>query len=137
MQINTVALVTKKEKIYFRILLGANISFWAGSFLCLFGPFKLPIIFIYLYFLFTFLLAFLGQGLYMGYLKNSAIKVSEKQLPGVLRTVKNLSAKIGLEKIPDIFIIESGGLLNAFATKFLLGSRNFVFIYSDILELAF
>jgi Zn-dependent protease with chaperone function len=42
--------------------------------------------------------------------------------------------KLGLSKVPAIYVLQSGGLLNAFATRFL--GRDFVIIYSDILEMA-
>jgi Zn-dependent protease with chaperone function len=37
--------------------------------------------------------------------------------------------------VPEVYIVQEGGILNAFATRFL--GRNFVVIYSDILELAY
>ncbi|UQD53065.1 hypothetical protein C0971_14150 [Bacillus methanolicus] len=40
---------------------------------------------------------------------------------------------MGLTNIPDIYIVESEGILNAFATRFF--RRNVVALYSGILEL--
>jgi len=36
-------------------------------------------------------------------------------------------------ELPDIYIVQSGGLLNAFATRFF--GRHFVVLYSDIVEM--
>jgi len=37
--------------------------------------------------------------------------------------------------MPDTYVLQSGGMLNAFATRF--ASRDFAVIYSDVLELAY
>jgi len=42
---------------------------------------------------------------------------------------------LGLEKIPTVYLVQAGGLLNAYATRFF--GRNYVVLYSDILETAF
>jgi Zn-dependent protease with chaperone function len=39
-----------------------------------------------------------------------------------------------MDETPAIFVLQSGGVLNAFATRFL--GRNFVVLYSDVLALA-
>lgn len=38
-------------------------------------------------------------------------------------------------KMPEIYVLQQGGMLNALATKFL--GKNFVVIYSDVLEVAY
>jgi Zn-dependent protease with chaperone function len=43
------------------------------------------------------------------------------------------SRRLNMET-PDIFVLQAGGILNAFATRFL--GRNFVILYSDVLALA-
>jgi Zn-dependent protease with chaperone function len=40
---------------------------------------------------------------------------------------------MNINKIPDMYVIESGGILNAFAARFF--GRNMVVFYSDIFEL--
>ena len=44
------------------------------------------------------------------------------------------SRRLGMDETPAIFVLQSGGVLNAFATRFL--GRNFVILYSDVLALA-
>jgi Zn-dependent protease with chaperone function len=41
---------------------------------------------------------------------------------------------LGLARAPDVFVLQAGGLLNAFATRFL--GRDFVVLYSDVLAVA-
>jgi tetratricopeptide (TPR) repeat protein len=44
-----------------------------------------------------------------------------------------MAEQLELKKVPPLFILESGGLLNAFATRF--GGKNYIAIYSDIFAL--
>jgi Zn-dependent protease with chaperone function len=77
---------------------------------------------------------FMARGMFMGRLRGNAIRVSAKQLPTVHRQVQEHSRAMQLKTAPDIYVIQAGGLMNAFATRFL--GRDFVVIYSDILEMA-
>ena len=59
-----------------------------------------------------------SHGLMIGHIKGNAVKVSNSQFPEVYKAAENLSYKIGLESIPDIYVLQSGGMINAFATRF-------------------
>ncbi|MFZ4398652.1 MAG: M48 family metallopeptidase [Bacteroidales bacterium] len=74
-------------------------------------------------------------GILIGNLKGNAIKISTDQFPDIYEIALEQSAKLGLKKTPDIYLLQAGGLLNAFATRF--SGRNYVVIYSDILEEAY
>ena len=86
------------------------------------------------YGLFFVLIGFVVRGLTMGSLRGNAIRVSERQFPTLHRQVQDHAVRLHMKRVPDVYVIESGGLLNAFATRFL--GRNFVVVYSDVLELA-
>ena len=75
------------------------------------------------------------MGILVGYLKGNAIKITENQFPDIYKIVAKQSEQLGLSKIPDVYILQAGGLLNAFATRFM--GRNYVVIYSDIVEEAY
>ena len=74
------------------------------------------------------------RGMFIGSLRGNAIRVSERQFPRLHEQVKQHAAAIGLPQMPDVFVLQSGGAMNAFATRFF--SRDFVVIYSDVLALA-
>ena len=74
------------------------------------------------------------HGLALGRVRGNSVRVSERQFPQLHRLAAAHARKLGMEKVPAIYLMQSGGLLNAFATRFL--GRDFVIIYSDILELA-
>jgi Zn-dependent protease with chaperone function len=79
-------------------------------------------------------LGLLAHGLALGRIRGNAVRVSERQFPLLQRLAVAHARKLGLAKVPAIYVMQSGGLLNAFATRFL--GRDFVIIYSDVLELA-
>jgi hypothetical protein len=68
----------------------------------------------------------------IAHIKGHGVKLSERQLPEIYARVAAASEKLGLDRVPEVYIMQAGGALNAFATK--LTSRNFVVIYSDLLE---
>jgi Zn-dependent protease with chaperone function len=80
------------------------------------------------------LVGLFAHGLALGRIRGNAVRVSERQFPQLHRLAAAHSRRLGLKRAPDIYVMESGGLLNAFATRFL--GRDFVILYSDVLALA-
>jgi Zn-dependent protease with chaperone function len=120
------SLIEKKEKIYLYIVSVVSIILYITAFASIVG-----ILYLILFLLATKLLT----GIYIGRLRQNAIKVSEMQFAEIYQIIKNYSSKLHLKKIPEVYILQSNGVLNAFATRFL--SRNFVVLFSDILDLAY
>jgi Zn-dependent protease with chaperone function len=60
------------------------------------------------------------------------VKLSETQLPDLYGRCKAAAYKLGLDEVPEVYVVQSGGVLNAFATKLL--SRRFVIIYSELVN---
>ncbi len=119
------SLVYPKEVLYFRISLVISIIVYLMLIFSIIGIF---------YILMGALIGLILQGLLIGNLRGNGVKVSEEQFPEVYRIASDLAKKMEMD-LPAIYIIQAGGMLNAFATKFL--GRGFVVIYSDILELAY
>lgn len=65
-------------------------------------------------------------------IRGNSVKLSQRQMPDLYSRVEKLSQRIGLKNVPDVYLLQSGGVLNAFATRF--GSRNFIVLYSDIVK---
>jgi len=80
------------------------------------------------------LLGMFAHGLALGRVRGNAVRVSDRQLPQLHRLAAAHARRLGLRRVPEVYVMESGGLLNAFATRFL--GRDFVIVYSDVLELA-
>ena len=120
------SLVCKKERSYFVVSLIVSILVYLIAVVSIVGL---------LYIFIGVIFAFFVNGLLIGSFKGNGIKITEKQFPEVYQIVQKFSKQMKLKRIPDVYVIESGGLLNAFTLKFL--GRNFVVIYSDVLELAY
>lgn len=118
-------LVYPKEKVYFGISLIFSIILYLFLVISIIGLF---------YILIGALVGLIMQGMLIGNLRGNGVRVSEDQFPEVYRIASDLAQKMQME-LPAIYVIQAGGMLNAFATKFL--GRSFVVIYSDVLELAY
>lgn len=119
------SLVYPKERLYFAISLVFSIILYLALIVSIIGL---------LYLLIGALVGLFLQGLLIGNLRGNGVRVSEEQFPEVYRIASDLAQKMKME-LPAIYIVQAGGMLNAFATKFL--GRSFVVIYSDIFELAY
>lgn len=73
------------------------------------------------------------HGFLIGHIRGNGVRASARQFPRLHAAVGRHAAALGMEA-PDVFVLQSGGLLNAFATRFL--GRNFVVVYSDVLAMA-
>jgi Zn-dependent protease with chaperone function len=126
-------LVYRKERVYYALMLVISILVYAGLG---YFAYKNPqvLISIAMYVVIIGIAIVFAQGMFMGRLRGNAIRVSAKQLPLVHRQVQEHSRAMQLEKAPDVYIVQAGGLMNAFATRFL--GRDFIIIYSDVLEMA-
>lgn len=81
------------------------------------------------------LVLFFRMGLLIGYLKGNSIKVTDKQFSDLNKIVEEQCRTLGMQNVPDVYILQNGGLLNAFAARF-MGS-NYIVLYSDIVEEAY
>lgn len=70
----------------------------------------------------------------LGSIRGNGIRLQQNQFPDVYERVVTLSNAMGLKRVPEVFIVQSEGALNAFATRFL--GRDMVVIYSEVFELA-
>jgi Zn-dependent protease with chaperone function len=76
----------------------------------------------------------LFQKIYLvAYLKGNGVCLSERQFPEVYAAYKEMCDRLGMAKMPKIFVMQEGGLLNAFAVRF--SGKNYIAVYSDIFSL--
>lgn len=125
-------LVHPKEKIYFGVCVAVSVFLYlvlAGIILDG-GPAAGTVL---LYLFLGILGYFLIHGLHIGHVRGNGVRVSDRQFPQLHAMAEEHCRRLGMES-PAIFVLQSGGVLNAFATRFL--GRNFVIIYSDVLALA-
>ena len=130
------ALVNPKERRYYATLVVVSLLVYAGLAAAALGSAEgASAVMGALFYVAMFALAlFMARGLMIGRLRGNGVRVSERQFPTLYSVAQRHAATLGLERLPDLFVLESGGLLNAFATRF--GGRDFVVIYADVLALA-
>ncbi len=80
------------------------------------------------------LAAFIAHGLYLGGLRGSGIRVSNRQFPEVQQLLEEYCTVLRLE-IPEVLVVHHEGILNAWAQR--LHRKNLVVISADVLELAY
>lgn len=87
---------------------------------------------LFFYLALIFFVAFGLHILAVGWLMGNGVRVGERQFPELWRIFREAAAELGLKKLPAFYIVQSGGVLNAFATR--LFTRNYVAIYSELAE---
>jgi Zn-dependent protease with chaperone function len=66
----------------------------------------------------------------VGHLKGNGIQITEKQFPQATAMTAEVASLYGMKRVPKVFILQSGGVLNAYATRF--AGSNFVALYSEV-----
>ena len=85
-----------------------------------------------LYLPFVALAILVGQALFLAHIRGNGVRVGAGQLPDLQRRIERAAQQLGLAQVPEVYVVQAGGVLNAFATKFL--SRRFVILYSELLD---
>lgn len=117
------ALSVKKEGRYFVWVLIISVLVWALIAITIVGL------------LYGALFAFIfwiANGLLVAQLRSEAVRVSERQMPALHAAFMDVCARLGIRQPPALYLLQSGGALNAFATRH--AGRNFVVVYSDLVD---
>lgn len=64
-----------------------------------------------------------------------SVKITEKQFPEVYNIIKEYSEKLEMGYVPEAFIVQRGGAINAFAASFF--AKRFISINSDVFEVSY
>jgi Zn-dependent protease with chaperone function len=78
---------------------------------------------------------FLLHAYFIGFIRGNGVKVHEAQFPEIYDIFKGEAEKLGFQKMPTLWLLQGGGMLNAFATRF--GGRSYVVMYSDVVQAAY
>ena len=130
--------VNSKENFYFFIKLLVSTVLYSLIYLSIVeilkseNPATKSLIVLYIYAAMILPFLFFRMGLLIGYLRGNAVKVSSFQFPEINQIVIRHSKMLGLRRVPDVYILQSGGILNAFASRFM--GNNYIVVNSDIVE---
>lgn len=117
-------LIHKNENKYFWIVLSISIVSYFLFALSVVGIFIILAIMAF---------SLLLHALMIGHIRLNGVKIGVNQFPLIHSTVEDLCVKMEIKQMPDIYVIQSGGVLNAFASRFF--GRNMVVVYSEIFDL--
>ncbi len=116
----------EKEKTYLTIMQIAGGLVWL---VLLIGTVGIIILWALLFALVLWL-----TGLYFkAVIYGGSVKVTAKQYPEIYKIIVEHSQKLNLVNVPEVFIYNGSGLVNAFAVKFL--STKYVILMSDLVDL--
>ncbi|HSI66570.1 MAG TPA: M48 family metallopeptidase, partial [Planococcus sp. (in: firmicutes)] len=116
---------SSRETVYFTISLIASILVYILAAVSIIGIGIALII---------FAIALFMNAVMLGSIRGNGVRIHERQFPDVYERIQTLAKEMDLKKVPDVFVIQSEGALNAFATRFF--GRDMVVLYSEVFELA-
>lgn len=114
-------LIYKNEKTLFAIMLVMSSVLW----------------FVFLAFalvggLLFFVMYCFAQSALISHIKGTGVQITEKQFPDLHRRIDACCDKLGHTERPQAYLMQMGGALNAFATRFF--GRDFLVLYSDVVD---
>jgi len=128
--------VSTKENVYFAVKSICTVLIWLGVIkLC--GSLSdgsvasMTMIAVAAFYVVIIALFFFMQKIFVvAMMKGDGITLSASQFPEVFRMYSEMASKLGLKKIPSLFVLQQGGALNAFAVRF--SCKNYVAVYTDV-----
>lgn len=116
-------LTSSRERRYYPWVVIVSVLLWLAIVVSMVGIFYGVLIGFFMW---------IGQGLLGAYLKSEGVRVSERQIPELYKTLEDVCERLGVAKLPSLYVIQQGGFLNAFAMR--ATGRDFVVVYSEALE---
>lgn len=75
---------------------------------------------------------FLAHAVFVAHVRGNGVRLAADQFPELHAAIERLSQRMNLSPVPEAYLMQAGGTLNAFASKFL--RSNIVVLYSDLLD---
>ncbi len=73
--------------------------------------------------------------LYYAQYRANSIRITEKNFPEIYQVVEDYSKRLGLTRVPKIYLTQENGLLNAFSAFIL--RRQYIVLLTDLFEVAY
>jgi Zn-dependent protease with chaperone function len=109
----------------FVILFILSVLIWAAVIVGTLGAMLVVLLILYVFYLFA-------HSANISYIRGTGVRLSKEQYPDLYAQVEDACKKLGLAEVPDAYLLNSNGVLNALATRFLW--RNFLVLYADIVN---
>lgn len=75
---------------------------------------------------------FVAHVTFVAHIRGNGVRLAPDQFPELHAAVERLSQRMNLRPVPEAYLMQAGGALNAIASKFL--RSNIVVLYSDLIE---
>ena len=118
-------LVCPRERSLSAITLVLGLIVWV---LLILGTVGLALVYLLLGFVFYLF----AQSALISWLRGNGVLLSMQQLPDLRAKFDAGCDKLGIEERPEAYVLQGGGVLNAFATRFL--GRHYIVLLSDIVD---
>ena len=118
-------LVYQNEKKLFALMLLLSVLVWLGLIAATKGG-------ILLYLLAFFIVYCFAQSALVSYLRGTAVQITAQQFPDLHARVEACCQRLDVARVPDAYLLQMGGIFNAFATRFL--GRDFIVLYSEVVD---
>ncbi len=119
------SLVYRHERTLGRITLVLGLIAWVLILVATFGA-------LLFYVLLAFVVYLFAQSALISYLKGTGVRITATQQPDLHASLVHCCGKLGIAELPEAYLLNGGGMLNAFATRFL--GRDFVVLLSDVVD---
>ena len=119
------SLVYPNERRLFAIALVVSIIAWLAIIAGTFGLALVYVLFGYLFYLFA-------HSALISYLRGHAAQITAEQFPDLNQRIREAAVRLGVDSVPDAYLIHGDGAFNAFATRFL--GRHFIVLLSDVVD---
>lgn len=70
-----------------------------------------------------------------GLYRSMSVKVTEKNFPEIHEIICEYTVRLGLKKMPEVYIIQENGILNAMST--FIPFKQYIELYADLVEVAY
>lgn len=118
-------MIYKNEAPLFAITLAFSSLFW---FVLIVGTLGIALI----YLAFFFIAYLFLQSAFISMLRGNGVRVTNEQFPDLHARLEHCCRTLGIDEKPEVYLLNSEGMLNALATKFL--GDHFIVLYSEVVE---
>ena len=73
--------------------------------------------------------------LYYAQYRANSIRITEKNFPEIYQVVEDYSKRLGMKKVPKVYLTQENGVMNAFSTFIL--RRQYIVLLTDLFEVAY
>lgn len=71
---------------------------------------------------------------YAGY-RSMSVKITEKNFPEIYSIIKEYAGRLGMKKVPNVYLVQGNGILNAFSSC--IPFKQYIELYADLVEVAY